>query len=472
MEQKEANEKIIPRKLLLWITIVIAVGLVLLSLLSIYFVFIYPDSQVSQLGITNVTEKANFINQSRTTFISFFVLFAQILGGGAVAIGIYIGWGNLKVSLATLESNQNKTREELKLAKDTLESNQKNTQKSIEIAQEGQITESFTRAVEQLGSYKLEIRLGGIYALERIASVSDKDYWQIMEILTAYVRKNSSNNNQFKGNSLKIIPISMDILADENTNYEVSKARTVSLDIEAVLKVIRRRKYSYESGETESLNLQKTNLKYCNLIEINLSGADLRGADLLWADLRKANFSMAHLIETKLIGTNFSWADLHRADLFSANLSMAHLIGTNLSEANLTWADLHGADLFSANLSRTHINGTNFSKALLNKVNFSRTGLFEADLSEAFLIEANLSMARLIKTNLSGAYLSKANLEGSDFTEADLSGANLIEAKNLTYEQLSKAKTLYKTELDEGLEAELRAKGFGHLLDDEPKVEP
>jgi hypothetical protein len=32
-------------------------------------------------------------------------------------------------------------------------------------------------------------------------------------------------------------------------------------------------------------------------------------------------------------------------------------------------------------------------------------------------------------------------------------------------------KTLYKAELDEGLEKELRAKGFGYLLDDEPKDE-
>jgi hypothetical protein len=30
-------------------------------------------------------------------------------------------------------------------------------------------------------------------------------------------------------------------------------------------------------------------------------------------------------------------------------------------------------------------------------------------------------------------------------------------------------KTLYKAELDPELEEELRAKGFGHLLDDEPK---
>jgi hypothetical protein len=62
-------------------------------------------------------------------------------------------------------------------------------EKTVSVAQEAQITERFTRAVDQLGSDKLELRLGGIYALERIARDSQPDHWPIMEILTAYVRE-------------------------------------------------------------------------------------------------------------------------------------------------------------------------------------------------------------------------------------------------------------------------------------------
>src|SRR5215472_8488533 len=51
------------------------------------------------------------------------------------------------------------------------------------------ITESFSKAVEQLGSDKLEVRLGGIYALERISQESPRDYWTVMETLTAFVRE-------------------------------------------------------------------------------------------------------------------------------------------------------------------------------------------------------------------------------------------------------------------------------------------
>jgi hypothetical protein len=48
--------------------------------------------------------------------------------------------------------------------------------------------------VEQLGSDKLEVRLGGIYSLERISKESPDDYWTVMENLTAFVRERSRRN--------------------------------------------------------------------------------------------------------------------------------------------------------------------------------------------------------------------------------------------------------------------------------------
>jgi hypothetical protein len=89
------------------------------------------------------------------------VTLAQILAGTALLSGLYFTWRTLQVN------------------------------------REGQITERFTRAIDQLGATDddgnklFEIRLGGIYALERIARESKEDYWPIMEILTAYVRQNA-----------------------------------------------------------------------------------------------------------------------------------------------------------------------------------------------------------------------------------------------------------------------------------------
>ncbi len=51
------------------------------------------------------------------------------------------------------------------------------------------IIESFSKAIEQLGSDKLEVRLGGIYALVRISQESPRDDWTVVENLTAFVRE-------------------------------------------------------------------------------------------------------------------------------------------------------------------------------------------------------------------------------------------------------------------------------------------
>lgn len=54
------------------------------------------------------------------------------------------------------------------------------TSDNLRVSEEGQITDRFGRAVDQLGSDQFTIRLGGVYALERIARDSPRDYGPVM----------------------------------------------------------------------------------------------------------------------------------------------------------------------------------------------------------------------------------------------------------------------------------------------------
>src|SRR5829696_7633641 len=65
------------------------------------------------------------------------------------------------------------------------------TARTFEVAEQGHITERYTKAIEQLGSDKLDVRLGGIYALERIAVDSERDHPTVVEVLSAFVREHS-----------------------------------------------------------------------------------------------------------------------------------------------------------------------------------------------------------------------------------------------------------------------------------------
>ena len=65
------------------------------------------------------------------------------------------------------------------------------TARTYRLTEQGHITDRYTKAIEQLGSDKLDLRLGGIYALERIAVDSKRDHPTVVEVLSAFVREHS-----------------------------------------------------------------------------------------------------------------------------------------------------------------------------------------------------------------------------------------------------------------------------------------
>jgi hypothetical protein len=66
------------------------------------------------------------------------------------------------------------------------------TWQRVHISREGQITDRFTRAIDQLGSENLDVRIGDIYALERIAKNSAEDRSTIQYVLAAFVRHHAT----------------------------------------------------------------------------------------------------------------------------------------------------------------------------------------------------------------------------------------------------------------------------------------
>lgn len=63
------------------------------------------------------------------------------------------------------------------------------SRRTFALTEQGQVTDRYTKAIEQLGSNKLDVRIGGIYALERIAHDSARDHPTVIEVLIAFVRE-------------------------------------------------------------------------------------------------------------------------------------------------------------------------------------------------------------------------------------------------------------------------------------------
>jgi uncharacterized protein YjbI with pentapeptide repeats len=319
-----------------------------------------PKRQVNRLRLTirDPKARADVEDNFRKTI-------GQLLGGAAVLIGAVLAY--LQFSQQQLASH------------DLLISNQ------------------VSKGFEQLGSDKIVVRLGGIYALEGVMNTSEQYHQPVLEALSAFVR--------------------------DGTRTEKGTG-SPSTDIQAALTVIGRRK---------AIGIGIPDFANANIPKADLHGADLGGSNLTNTNLSGANLSGASLVSANLSGSNLSSTNLSGAILVSANLSGAILISANLSGASLSDAILSGASLVSANLSGANLSGANLSDANLSSTIFSGTILGRG---------ANLSLLNsLILKNaiLSGAEFHGANLSRADLLGANLSRADLRGAPAVSQDQLDKA---------------------------------
>ncbi|MEP0857985.1 pentapeptide repeat-containing protein [Trichocoleus sp. DQ-U1] len=314
---------------------------------------------------------------------------ATTFGGAAILFNVFYAAKRAK-AMDDSAIAANKSAEAANKSADAALDNAKAALKNAEAAQDKQITERFTKAVELLGHENISIRLGGIYALKRIAEDSEKDHWTIMEVLTAFVREKAPLNKE-------------EIQQDQSPK--------IPTDIQAALTVIGQRNVEKDPNN-QRLNLQNTDIRGANLYGANLQGALLNGANLQGALLNGAKLERAKLNEANLVGVK----------LFNANLEGAEVCDANLQEADL------------------------------DRVNLQEADLWDTKLQWARIRKANLQKAKLCRAKLQGANLSEADLLGAILDDAKLHGAKLREVQNLKQEQIERAYGDSKTVLPDNLE--------------------
>jgi Pentapeptide repeats (8 copies) len=233
-------------------------------------------------------------------------------------------------------------------------------------------TDRFSQAIALLASDRMEIRLGGIYLLERLAEQSPSEYWLTIEVLTAFVRERSTPTP---------LPLTLGIAEHQpqilsSNDPKISRRRPplsrIPTDIQAVMTILSRRDVSKDRPD-----------RIIELRESNLRDADLNGIELWGADLWKVNLREAQLWQAKLAGASLGRANLSEASLWQADLEGAYLWKANLEGANLTEANLEQANLEGSNLKGANLHQTNLINADLRKV----VGLTRHQLSKAICDE-------------------------------------------------------------------------------------
>jgi len=191
--------------------------------------------------------------------------------------------------------------------------------RTYRLTQEGQITERYTKAIEQLGSDKLDVRLGGIYALERIAKDSERDHSTVVEVLSAFVREHSDPSHTDSQPSMAEV-LSAFLQGDSQPTVEQPNHKPKlkpTTDVRAAIAVLGRlpSRLDVPRADLSRVDLAGAALYRANLSSFGLSQADLEGAGLLEGNLRQANLRWANLRKAYLHGANLREADLRQAHL-------------------------------------------------------------------------------------------------------------------------------------------------------------
>ena len=157
-------------------------------------------------------------------------------------------------------------------------------QRQADTAQQNLLNERYQQGAEMLGSDVLAVRLGGIYALERLAAEHPEQYHvQIMQLFCAFVRFPTGRNKREDG---------QDVAEDVQIALRVIGTRSkTGIDLE---------------GKCDfSLDLYRANLSRASLIDADLSRAILIGANLSGASLARAKLFQVRLNTANLSGVHF-----------------------------------------------------------------------------------------------------------------------------------------------------------------------
>jgi Pentapeptide repeats (8 copies) len=288
------------------------------------------------------------------------VMAAAIGVGGTVVVGVVGYWASVRNTSATLDL----------------------TRRTLDLTEQGQVTDRYNKAIEQLGSTEIDVRIGGIYALERIAHDSARDYPTVMEVLAEFVRDHSPEQ------------------WPPPTVHEAGAeppGRTTRPDVQAAPTVIARRTIR---NDRRPINLNRTR---ANLTNVDLNNANLTRANLgKEVDLRAA--------------ADFRHVQALLANVTDPTIPVAHIgRGGDLAGGG---ADLRNARAVFANFTHAILADANLSDAIFSRANLTGANLTGADLTNTQLISADLTRADLTYTTLTGADLTGAKLTDADLTDA------------------------------------------------------
>jgi hypothetical protein len=267
----------------------------------------------------------------------------------------------------------------------------------------GQFTERYSAAVGQLGAELLEMRIGGIYALESLMRESAVDSPAVVQVLAAFLRNRPAQP-----------VVSAGLLALPGPGEALVPVRAPQ-DVEATVVVLGRRRIPH--GE------RPLDLRWANLSGVEANDSNFARAWLHGADLSRSHFRSGQLRGAGLNGADLRSAVLDRSDLSRSRIDKANLSGASMIEVQLQHARVRSTDLTAAMLYRANLDNADLQGSCLRGARLDGASLKDACLDRTDLTGVNLTACDLTGVSMRGAGLAGARLDRGSVTEAQLTEA-------------------------------------------------
>ena len=278
-------------------------------------------------------------------------------------------------------------------------------------ATERRITELYTKAVEQLGSEKAPVRLGGLYALERLAQDNPAHRQTIVNVICAYLRMPFSPKPPTSKPEPEATEDSGEPAAEPETSIEAlgdtwQQERQVRLAAQRILaEHLRDDRHLRDYSFGVEPSTEPPSPHFWPGIRLDLVGATLIDFNLDIGVVADARFDRATFSgNTSFLGTRFSGG--------YAWFSAATFSGT----ADFAWATFSGARFDRATFS---------SDAGFGGVNFGGSARFSAATfhGRAFFAEATFNTKTALILFGGGTRFDGTNFSGdTSFAKATFDG--------------------------------------------------
>ncbi|MEU5049085.1 pentapeptide repeat-containing protein [Streptomyces sp. NPDC021096] len=308
--------------------------------------------------------------------------------------------------------------------------------KEVRVAEQSAITNRYNAAVTNLGSSSAHIRLGGIYALERIMRDSPRDEPAVLSVLSEYLRDGiraaPREGKEKKPKHSTEMDAAVSVMGDRPDSSTVGGLVNLpGLDLRGLGDVQSLRDdgiVNFKKARFDSVNLQGTSLGSFSLREASMIDSRLDSASIISSDLTEADLQGSSMTDLFCSGSDLTRARLGSAKLTNADFSFGdpELSG----ECILTGVDFTSADMIEANLNHLNLEEANLAGANLTQANFSSAQMRHSILSSVDTDgETKVSGANFYKVDLRDADLRGIDFSGSDLRGADLRGAQLDGAR-------------------------------------------